>query len=196
MCSILIINKLHFSLNHLQGKKNYEIGANFDCSSIDENDFFDFTCHHFWDLSRKIDPRPVFTCSPTRKFLDSSESISFECGDSSLPFNGDPISSSCGIKGSTSLASNYIDVSVTSEEETFKTFCPNHHDCHSNLEFKVETSVIACFDPNSSDHHDPSGHKVKESEAKVILFLTKKNFLIQILLRSTLILTIKRLKTI
>ena len=75
-------------------------------------------------------------------------------------------SSSFGIKGSTSSASDSIDVSVISKEETCKPSHPNHHNFHSNFEHKVETSIIEDFDPNSSDRHDPSGREVKESEAK------------------------------
>ena len=79
------IKKLQFLLRHLQEKENYDIGVDFDCSSIDENYFFDFIDHHFWDLSRKIDARPVFTSFPSRKLLDSLESICLEYEHSSNP---------------------------------------------------------------------------------------------------------------
>ena len=49
-CSILSINKVQFFLKNLQEKVKYEIGANFDYSSIDENNFIGFMNHHFWDF--------------------------------------------------------------------------------------------------------------------------------------------------
>ena len=39
-------------------------------------------------------------------------------------------------------------------------------DTSKTLEPPFETSIIEDFDPNSSDHHDLSGHEAKESEAK------------------------------
>ena len=165
-CSILSINKLQFSLKNLQEKENYEIGKNVDYSSIDENDFADFTDYHFWDQSYKIDPRPIFTPSPSKKFIDYLESISLERGDSFFPFKGGN-SSSCVTKGSTSSVRGSIDASVASEEETFKTFCPNDdHNFHYILEPTLETSFIAVFDRGSSCHRDPSWREAKESEAK------------------------------
>ena len=60
-----------------------------------------------------------------------------------------------------------IDVSTTSEEETFKTSCPNdYYNFHSTLEPPFETSFIKVFDHDSSYDRDPSGHEFKESEAK------------------------------
>ena len=97
--------------------------------------------------------------------LCSLESIFLKCDDS-LPFNGDPASSSYGKKWSTSSASDSVDVSAKSKEESFTSSYPNHHNCHSNLECKVETSDIEDFGPNSFDHRAPSGCEVKESEAK------------------------------
>ena len=134
---------------------------------FEENDFVDFAEHHLWDRSRKIDPMPVFTSSPSKKMLDSLESISLERGDSSIPFNGKPTSSSIGTKRSISSAHDSIGVSITSGEETFITCCPNdYQNLHFTLEPIFETSFIEVFDHDSSYHRDSSWLEVKESEAK------------------------------
>ena len=108
----------------------------------------------------------IFVSSPSRKLLDSLKSIRIEFEDSSLRFNGNFVPYSCAIKGSTSLAPDSINVSFRSKEETHETSESNHPNCHSNLEYKVETFVIGNFNPNSSDHHDPSVREIKEPESK------------------------------
>ena len=59
-----------------------------------------------------------------------------------------------------------INVSADSKEETCKPSCPNHLNCFSNLECKVEKYVIEHFDPNSSDHYDPLDQDDKQLEVK------------------------------
>ena len=44
MSNITGIKHLQRFFNHLQQIGHYEIGIGFDCSSIDENDFLNFTC--------------------------------------------------------------------------------------------------------------------------------------------------------
>ena len=65
------IKKIQFFLKHLQQRGDYEIGPNFNYSSINENDFHNFKCHPFNDLSCGIDSRHIFLSSTPRKLLDS-----------------------------------------------------------------------------------------------------------------------------
>lgn len=121
--------------------------------------FFHFTeISCFW-IRNETCVRPVFASFPSRKLRDPLESISLERCGSYLFFNRELTSSSCGTKGSTSLAHDSIDVSITSKGDTFKISCPNdNHNFHSTVEQPFETSIIDDFDPNSYDCHDPSGN--------------------------------------
>ena len=155
MINVWHIRILQLFLKHLQEKGCCEIGSNFDYSSIDEDDLFHFTENSYDWISNEVDIRPVFTSSPSRKLLDYLESISLERSDSSLPFNRKLTSSSCDTKLSTSLAHDYVDVSITSKEETSKHSCPNDdYNFHSALEPLFETSLIEVFDHDSSYHRD------------------------------------------
>ena len=152
-CSILKIKKLRFFLKHFQEKGNYEIGANFDYSSIDDNGCFDFMDHHFWDSNNETDPRPVSTFFPSRKLLDSLESKCLDYEGSSLPFNGEPASSSCDIKGCTSSASESINVSFTSREE--------------NHDVSIESSASTLFTRKKETpgtNEKPHSNSKRESE--------------------------------
>ena len=77
--------------------------------------------------------------------LDSFESIKIESNDSYLPFNREPTSSSCDIKGSDSSASRSISISFASKEE--------HHD------FSIESSTTT----SSEDRNETSDINEKSS---------------------------------
>ena len=81
-----------------------------------------------------MSPRPVLTSSVPTKLLDSLKSIGIAFEDHSLTFNGESTPSSCAIKGSTSSASDSINVSFTHKEETHETSESNSPNFHSNLE--------------------------------------------------------------
>ena len=65
--NIMNIKKIQFFLKYLQQRGCYEIGVILDYFSIDDNYFFNFACDPSYDLSRGVDPRPVFTSSTPRK---------------------------------------------------------------------------------------------------------------------------------
>ena len=110
-CIIMGIKRLQLFLKHLQQRGHYEIGTNFDYSSIDENDLFKFSDYPSSNLSNKTDPRPVLTSYAPRKLLDSLESATIMFEDSYLLSNGDSTSSSPIIKGHTSSSSGSINFS-------------------------------------------------------------------------------------
>ena len=114
--SIKSIKSIQFFLKHLQQRAHYEIGANFDYSSIDEDDFLNFTHDPSNWLINGLYPRPFSTSSTPRKLLDSLESIEIEFEHSSLPFNGESTPSLCVIKGCNSSAFDSINVYIACKE--------------------------------------------------------------------------------
>ena len=103
--SLMSIKSLQFELKNLQQRGLYEIGANFDYSSMDEDNFLNFTRDPSNWLSNGSDARPILTALPSRKFLDSLKLIGIAFEISSLPFNGESTPYLFVIKGSTSSAS-------------------------------------------------------------------------------------------
>ena len=97
--NIIGIKRLQHFLKHVQEKENYEIGANLDYSSIDEDDYLNFTHDPFNCLKDGEDPRPVFSSSTPGKLLDYLESIGIEFKHSSLSFNGGPLLPRVSSKG-------------------------------------------------------------------------------------------------
>ena len=118
-CYITRIKSLQRFVKRLQEKGHFEIGSNFNYSSIDEDDFLNFTHDPSHRLSDGEHPRPVFASFSSKKLLDCLEFMSLERSGSSFPINRKPTSSSRGAKGSTSSTRSSIDVSIASEEEAF-----------------------------------------------------------------------------
>ena len=89
-CDIERIRSLQRFVKYLQEKGCFEIGSNFDYSSIDEDDFLNFTCDPSNRLSDGKDPRPTFLPSSSRELLHFLESMCLEQDDPSLVTNGEP----------------------------------------------------------------------------------------------------------
>ena len=98
MCSILTIKSLQHFVKHLQENALFEIGSNFEYSSIDEDDYHNFTCNPSNWLSDGRDPRPTFSPSSSIKLLQFVESMCLQQDDSSLEINEEPTSPKTSFK--------------------------------------------------------------------------------------------------